>query len=238
MAIWKESGRAVDFDLTFDGNPRIAGTNAIPRVDLGAYRWNDEKQRWDPTNGRVLEVSGDKKAPLVINNVADTRGCDPISLVWQKTSSKATSIATGLEGAGERATATPTTSTTLPFLRRRAQASKRIGLDMSEVPQSVQLAKSRTRGQDQAISVTELSELEARALCAREDIPVFWPRPKSCSCPPARGDPVVVGEGAFDRSPRVPESEGLQIGGVRICAVRLRFAATRHGWDLDCTSGH
>ena len=27
------------------------------------------------------------------------------------------------------------------------------------------------------LSVTELSELEARALCAREDIPVFWPRP-------------------------------------------------------------
>jgi hypothetical protein len=27
------------------------------------------------------------------------------------------------------------------------------------------------------LSVTELSELEARALCAREDIAVFWPRP-------------------------------------------------------------
>ena len=27
------------------------------------------------------------------------------------------------------------------------------------------------------LSVTELSELEARALCAREDMPVFWPRP-------------------------------------------------------------
>jgi hypothetical protein len=29
------------------------------------------------------------------------------------------------------------------------------------------------------ITVSELSELEARALCAREDIPVFWPRPNN-----------------------------------------------------------
>lgn len=26
------------------------------------------------------------------------------------------------------------------------------------------------------IEVTELSELQARAVCAREDIPIFWPR--------------------------------------------------------------
>jgi hypothetical protein len=39
------------------------------------------------------------------------------------------------------------------------------------------LVDASTNDSTQGLSVTELSELEARTLCAREDIPVFWPRP-------------------------------------------------------------
>ena len=38
---------------------------------------------------------------------------------------------------------------------------------------------ARSDAPDAGLSVTELSELQARELCAREGIPVFWPRRKA-----------------------------------------------------------
>ncbi len=48
--------------------------------------------------------------------------------------------------------------------------------DLPDVSQPMPLAELAPRSPFRGISVTELTELEARALCAREDIPVFWPR--------------------------------------------------------------
>jgi hypothetical protein len=65
----------------------------------------------------------------------------------------------------------------LPFLRRRARRPERVEPELPEVSQPMPLSNSLSRDPAAGMTVTELSELEARALCAREDIPVFWPRP-------------------------------------------------------------
>ncbi|HUD34893.1 MAG TPA: hypothetical protein VMR43_18115 [Variovorax sp.] len=67
----------------------------------------------------------------------------------------------------------------IAFLRRRSAARvDQSATDLPEVSQPMPLDDDEPLidAVDQ-LSVTELSELEARALCAREDIPVFWPRP-------------------------------------------------------------
>jgi len=68
----------------------------------------------------------------------------------------------------------------IAFLRRRSAARvDQPATDLPEVSQPMPLDNDDELFTDAAdhLSVTELSELEARALCAREDIPVFWPRP-------------------------------------------------------------
>lgn len=67
----------------------------------------------------------------------------------------------------------------IAFLRRKGAARvDQSPTDLPEVSQPMPLEDNEpyTEVADH-LSVTELSELEARALCAREDIPVFWPRP-------------------------------------------------------------
>jgi hypothetical protein len=49
--------------------------------------------------------------------------------------------------------------------------------ELPDVSQPVPLSDPPTCGPADGMTVSELSELEARALCAREGIPVFWPRP-------------------------------------------------------------
>ena len=50
--------------------------------------------------------------------------------------------------------------------------------DLPGVSQPVPLTHREDDAQDgSGVTVVELSELEARAMCAREDIPVFWRRP-------------------------------------------------------------
>jgi hypothetical protein len=65
------------------------------------------------------------------------------------------------------------------FLRRKGvakQGEKRPYLP--DVSQPVPLPHPPPEGQaGTGMTVTELSELEARAICAREDIPVFWRQP-------------------------------------------------------------
>lgn len=65
------------------------------------------------------------------------------------------------------------------FLRRKGaakQGEKRP--DLPEVSQPAPLTPPLHENWDSTgVTVTELSEMEARALCAREDIPVFWRRP-------------------------------------------------------------
>jgi hypothetical protein len=68
----------------------------------------------------------------------------------------------------------------LPFLRRKPRAPERPDPELPAVSQPVPLhdpAAAHVHDPAAGITVSELSELEARALCAREDIPVFWPRP-------------------------------------------------------------
>lgn len=68
----------------------------------------------------------------------------------------------------------------LPFLRRRPRQPVRADSEDPELPevsQPVPLPARAALDPAAGMTVSELSELEARALCAREDIPVFWPRP-------------------------------------------------------------
>jgi hypothetical protein len=66
----------------------------------------------------------------------------------------------------------------LPFLRRnKASHPERVDPELPDVSEPVPLSDPPTRGSAAGMTVSELSELEARALCAREGIPVFWPRP-------------------------------------------------------------
>ncbi|MDM0105028.1 hypothetical protein QTH97_08795 [Variovorax sp. J22R24] len=50
--------------------------------------------------------------------------------------------------------------------------------DLPAVSQPAPLAEPPARSPNTGVTVSELSELEARAICAREGIAVFWPRPK------------------------------------------------------------
>ena len=62
------------------------------------------------------------------------------------------------------------------ILRRKGaarQGEKRPDLPDASQPVPVS-APALEEWDGTGITVTELSELEARALCAREDIPVFW----------------------------------------------------------------
>jgi len=63
------------------------------------------------------------------------------------------------------------------ILRRKAAPSlaDAVDPDLPEVSQPVPLELPADLGK--GMTVTELSELEARALCAREGVPVFWPSP-------------------------------------------------------------
>ena len=61
------------------------------------------------------------------------------------------------------------------FPRRRLP--ERVDPELPEVSQPAPLADPPVRGPASGMSVRELTELEARALCAREGIPVFWPKP-------------------------------------------------------------
>lgn len=67
----------------------------------------------------------------------------------------------------------------IAFLRRKsATRVDQHATDLPEVSQPMPLDDDHPLiDAADHLSVTELSELEARALCAREDIPVFWPRP-------------------------------------------------------------
>lgn len=64
----------------------------------------------------------------------------------------------------------------LPFFRRNRSRPDRTDPTLPDVSQPMPLDGGHVDPAD-GLSVSELSELEARALCAREDIPVFWPRP-------------------------------------------------------------
>jgi hypothetical protein len=63
------------------------------------------------------------------------------------------------------------------FLRR--SPPERVDPELPDVSQPMPLPAPprRRRAPEADIVVVELTELEARALCAREDIAVFWPRP-------------------------------------------------------------
>jgi hypothetical protein len=67
----------------------------------------------------------------------------------------------------------------IAFLRRKgAPRVDQLATDLPEVSQPMPLDNDAPLiDAADHLSVTELSELEARALCAREDIAVFWPRP-------------------------------------------------------------
>jgi len=65
----------------------------------------------------------------------------------------------------------------LPFLRRRKAPEDDADRVEPLVSQPLPLERPVPRDPTEGFTVSELSELEARALCAREDIPVFWPRP-------------------------------------------------------------
>lgn len=65
----------------------------------------------------------------------------------------------------------------IPFLRRRRLPEDDGERAESLVSQPAPLERAVPRDPSEGFTVSELSELEARALCAREDIPVFWPRP-------------------------------------------------------------
>jgi hypothetical protein len=65
----------------------------------------------------------------------------------------------------------------ISFLHLNTGKSERIDPELTDVGQPVRRPPARDPAD--GITVSELSELEARALCAREDIPVFWPRPNN-----------------------------------------------------------
>lgn len=66
----------------------------------------------------------------------------------------------------------------LRYLRRKGAAKRgQKRPDLPEVSQPAPLDVQSLEDYGSAVTVTELSELEARALCAREDIPVFWRHP-------------------------------------------------------------
>jgi hypothetical protein len=67
----------------------------------------------------------------------------------------------------------------IPFLRRRKTPADEAEPERTDplVSQPGPLERAVPRNPTEGFTVSELSELEARALCAREDIPVFWPRP-------------------------------------------------------------
>ena len=66
----------------------------------------------------------------------------------------------------------------IPFLRRKgALRAGQSHTDLPKVSQPMPLPDPPSSDPADGMSVTELSELEARTLCAREDIAVFWPRP-------------------------------------------------------------
>jgi len=71
----------------------------------------------------------------------------------------------------------------IPFLRRRKSPEDDAEPERTEplVSQPGPLERAVPRDLNQGFTVSELSELEARALCAREDIPVFWPRPNQAN---------------------------------------------------------
>jgi hypothetical protein len=50
--------------------------------------------------------------------------------------------------------------------------------ELRAVDQPTPLSDPTASSSDAGMTVNELSELEARALCAREGIAVFWPRPE------------------------------------------------------------
>ncbi|WP_076998491.1 hypothetical protein [Variovorax sp. KK3] len=66
------------------------------------------------------------------------------------------------------------------FFRRRGAAKKgEKRRDLPDVSQPAPLTRPPIEDDsaESGVTVTELSEMEARVLCAREDIPVFWSRP-------------------------------------------------------------
>jgi hypothetical protein len=66
----------------------------------------------------------------------------------------------------------------IAFLRRKSAVRMDVpSVDLPEVSQPMPLEDDAGHDPRESLSVTELTELEARALCAREDIAVFWPRP-------------------------------------------------------------
>jgi len=68
----------------------------------------------------------------------------------------------------------------LPFRRRKPRIPEQADSELPAVSQPAPLRDPPPRPDPAAgITVSELSELEARALCAREGIPVFWPRPNN-----------------------------------------------------------
>jgi hypothetical protein len=66
------------------------------------------------------------------------------------------------------------------LLRRRSPSAEDPGLPEVSQPAPSDAPTPRRVPPPEAsagLFVQELSEMEARALCAREGIPVFWPRP-------------------------------------------------------------
>ena len=61
------------------------------------------------------------------------------------------------------------------FPRRRLP--EQVDPELPAVSQPAPLTDPPARTTASGTTVRELSALEARALCAREGIPVFWPRP-------------------------------------------------------------
>jgi hypothetical protein len=79
---------------------------------------------------------------------------------------------------GLGSTGCPKLGAMLPFLRRnKARHPEQVDPELPDVSQPLPLSDPPTRDPAAGMTVSELSELEARALCAREGIPVFWPRP-------------------------------------------------------------
>ncbi|VTU36032.1 hypothetical protein H4CHR_03811 [Variovorax sp. PBS-H4] len=66
------------------------------------------------------------------------------------------------------------------FRKRRTARRGQRRSSLPDVSQPAPLSQPFTLEDDSdgsGMTVTELSELEARALCAREDIPIFWRAP-------------------------------------------------------------
>ncbi|OUM02003.1 hypothetical protein [Variovorax sp. JS1663] len=66
----------------------------------------------------------------------------------------------------------------LRFFRPKGAAGKgETRPDLPDVSQPVPLTHHEDVEDGSGLTVVELSEMEARAMCAREDIPIFWRRP-------------------------------------------------------------